>query len=143
MSEDKWDGEERRGLPIHILRYIDERLEEQYNSFSARIDTLDDRFVSMTASLDSWMAKEPAALIEQCEKMVDEAIPHHPEHPDATAREKRHEHRRAHAKWIANVDAEMMRWKRIRENLLQWAIMGGAGMVLIAVWQYVLKGPHP
>lgn len=141
MSEE-WKGEERRGLPLHILKYIDERLEEQYNSFNSRIDTLDERITQLTRSIDSWILKEPAALLEQCEKMVDEAIPHHPENPSATPAEKRHEHRSAHAKWIKRVDEEMQRWKRMREHLLQWAIMGGAGMVLIAVWQYVLKGPQ-
>jgi hypothetical protein len=37
----------------------------------------------------------------------------------------------------------MKRWKNIREGLVQKAIYGAVAVVLIAVWQYVLKGPHP
>jgi hypothetical protein len=142
MSEE-WDGAERRGLPMHILRYIDERLEEQYAAFSEQMSANNDRIASLTQSLTSWMDKEPAALVEQCEKIVDEAIPHHPDHPDATAREKRHEHRRAHANWIKRVDEEMARWKRLREGVIQWVVLAGVGLSATAVWQYLLKGPNP
>jgi hypothetical protein len=64
MSEE-WKGEERRGLPLHILKYIDERMEEQYNAFSSRIDTLDDRMINLTNSISSWIDKEPAAIPNQ------------------------------------------------------------------------------
>jgi hypothetical protein len=41
MSEE-WKGEERRGLPIHILKYIDERMEELNNDLADLPDFPDD-----------------------------------------------------------------------------------------------------
>lgn len=146
---EQWDGSERRGLPMHILRYIDERMEENYHAFDSRLAAFDDRFeslgdrmASLTQSINSWMEKEPAAIIVQCEKLIDEAIPVHPEYPSATPAEKRHEHRKAHASWIRKVDEEMKRWAVIRQELVKWVILGSMSIVAIAVWQYLLQGPR-
>ena len=143
-DEQQWTGEERRGLPIHIINYIDTRMGE----FDGKLDGLQHQVHELTMSISSWMEKQDKAhsvcrteVIEVCEKMIDEAIPTHPENPDATASEKRKEHRKAHASWIKRVDEEMDEWKRLRAKVREWAIIGILGMIALAVWQYLLNGP--
>ena len=89
------------------------------------------------------MEKEPVAITEKCEKLIDEAIPTHPENPDATPGEKRKEHRKAHASWIRKVDEEMDEWRKLRQRVREWAVLGVLGVIVIAVWQYLLQGPKP
>lgn len=143
-----WDGEERRGLPIHIINYIDARLHDVTDQFNGKIDALSQEVFHLTQSITSFLEKQDAArskcrdsVIESCEKMVDEAIPTHPDNPDATPAEKRREHRKAHASWIRKVDEEMEEWKAIRKRIKEWAVIGATGMILLALWQYLLQGP--
>lgn len=137
-----WQGDERRSIPIHILNHIDDRIEEQTDKLDGRISAVQMEVHHLSNSIQAWMAKEPDALLVKCEKLIDEAIPAHPDSPNSSPAEKRHEHRRAHAAWIQNVTEEVARWKRIREKALEWAVVGGLGIILIAVWQYLLKGPQ-
>jgi hypothetical protein len=39
------------------------------------------------------------------------------------------------------VNKEMEEWRTIRQRIKEWAIVGAAGVVVIAVWQYLLQGP--
>ena len=139
MDERAWQGEERRGIPIHILNHIDERLEQHTNRVDTQFSEVRNQIMSLTLSINSWMEKEPDAIVEQCEVLIDEAIPTSPDSPDSTPKEKRREHRHAHAKWMQDVADEMARWKRIREKALEWAVISGLGVVVISVVQYVLR----
>ena len=140
MSEE-WKGEERRGLPIHIINYIDERLRDHADIFNGKLDALQEEVYHLTQSINSWMEKTPEALTVRCEKLIDEAIPTHPDNPDASPIEKRKEHRKAHASWIKRVDEEMEEWRRLRSKLKEWAKIGGVSIIALAVWQWLLNGP--
>ena len=140
MSEE-WKGEERRGLPVHIINYIDERLRDHADIFNGKLDALQEEVYHLTQSINSWMEKTPEALTVRCEKLIDEAIPTHPDNPDASPIEKRKEHRKAHASWIKRVDEEMEEWRRLRSKLKEWAMIGGVSIIALAVWQWLLNGP--
>jgi hypothetical protein len=149
IDEKGWEGEERRSIPIHIINHIDERLESHSMQVEGKLDDVRKEIRVISQSISSWMDKQPfscdgfrKAIIVDCEKIVDEAIPTSPDNPSATASEKRSEHRRAHAKWIEDINDEMRRWKRIREKALEWAVIGSIGIVALAVWQFLLKGPQ-
>ena len=135
----EWQGEERRGIPIHILNHIDERLEQHTNRVDGQFTEVRNQIMSLTLSINSWMEKEPDAITERCEILIDEAIPTSPDAPDSTPKEKRREHRHAHAKWMQDVADEMARWKRIREKAIEWAVISGLGIIVIAVVQYVIR----
>ena len=144
----EWSGEERRGLPIHIINYIDARLHSVTDQFNGKIDALSQEIYHLTQSITSFIEKQDesrhncrVAVIEQCEKIVDEAIPTHPDNPDATPAEKRKEHRKAHASWIRKVDEEMEEWRALRKRVREWAAIGALGLILLALWQYLLNGP--
>lgn len=142
-DNDDWDGSERRSIPIHILNHIDGRISEVKED----IAHIRDSIKHLNDSINSWMDKEPGAILEQCEKIVDEAIPVSKDNPDATPHEKRREHRRAHAKWIANVEGEMERWKKMREKVAEWAVISIlTALVMWVIWSiqtYLGKPPHP
>jgi uncharacterized protein YdcH (DUF465 family) len=144
------DGDRRRpeGLLLSVMQHVSERIEEverrheeRYNRLDEKHDKLYDKIDNLVNSINAWMDHEPGAIVEQCEKIVDEAIPTHKDNPDATPAEKRKEHRRAHAKWIARVESEMDHWARIREKVAEWAVIGALAMIVMAVWQFILKGP--
>ena len=146
----EWNGDERRGLPLHIISYIDTRLSEHTDTFNGRLDALQQEIYHLTQSIESFLDKQckscetqHARIIERCEMLVDEAIPTHPDNPDASPTEKRKEHRKAHASWIKRVDEEMDEWRVIRKRVKEWAILGALGIAALAVWQFLLAGPKP
>lgn len=143
-----WDGHERRSIPIEVLNVMEAKLEkheavveEKLNAIHKRIDEVSKRIDALITSINSWMQETPDALMDRCERMLDEAIPHHPDNPDASPAEKRHEHRHAHAQWIKRVDEEVRKWESVRQEVVKWAVIGGLSVIAVAVWQYLLKGP--
>lgn len=136
-----WEGGERRAIPIHILNHMDSRLGTHEKAVEDKLDKIDKRITELTTSINSWMEKEPGALLDKCERLIDELVPSHPENPDATPAEKRHAHRTAHARWIKKVDEEMRKWSRVREEVVKWAVIGTIGLVATALWHYLLAGP--
>lgn len=141
MEPQNWTGEERRSIPIHVLNYVDTRLQEHADHMEGKIDALHQEFFHMAQSLNSWMEKQPLYIMSECEKLIDESLPVSPDNPDAKPAEKRKEHRVAHARWIKKVMDEMEKWERVRQKLIEWAILGAAGFVAIAIWRMVLEGP--
>jgi len=139
--DEEGDGEERRALPMPILKYIYERLEANNDEIDRKLENIRASIYALNQSINSWMDKQPADLTEKCEKLIDEAIPTHPDNPDATPSEKRKEHRKAHASWIRKVDEEMDEWKKLRQRVKEWGTLGILGLIAVAVWQYLLKGP--
>ena len=126
---------------MHLISYIDARLSEYNDTLTGKIDAVQQEVYHLTTSISSWMEKTPASCLEACEKLIDEAIPHHPENPDASPQEKRKEHRAAHSRWIKNVLDEMERWKRIREEAYKWGVIVALGFIGTAVWKLFLEGP--
>ena len=148
QRKENWEGQERRSLPIHLLNYVDERLRDHADTWNGKLDAMQEEIYHLSKSISAWMegndrhrAECKTKVIETCEKLIDEAIPTSPDNPDATAQEKRKEHRKAHASWIDKVNKEMEEWRTIRQRIKEWAIVGAAGVVVIAVWQYLLQGP--
>jgi len=130
MSDREWEGEERRAIPIHILNHIDSRFIQ-----------LQDQVHNVQLSIGSWMEKEPAVLLEKCELLIDECIPTSPDNTDATPREKRKEHRTAHAKWMQDMHDEVQKWKYIRQEALKWGVgtlLGGVTLWVVWTVQHYL-----
>jgi hypothetical protein len=146
--QDDWHGEERRSLPIHIINYIDERFRDHADQFNGKLDSVQQEVYHLSQSITSWMDKQEKSCdlcrnttVTTCEKLIDEMVPTHPDNPDATPVEKRKEHRKAHASWIKKVEDEMDEWKLLRQRVREWALVGGLGVLALAVWQYLLNGP--
>jgi hypothetical protein len=139
MIDGDYPGEERRAIPSHILKYIDQRVEGSLIITNGQFIELRTQIRELTNSITSWMDKEPDAIAERCEQIMDEAIPTSPDNSDATPAEKRKEHRHAHAKWMQDVADEMNRWKRIREKVIEWGVISGLGFVGLAVVHYTLE----
>ena len=116
-------------------------LKEDLRRLEEKLDRLHTSSIALTQSITVWMAAEPEKLLEKCEEMFDEAIPTAKDNPDATPAEKRKEHRRAHAKWMENVEDELNKWSTIRAKVAEWAIIGAISVVALALWQFILKGP--
>lgn len=135
-------------VPLSTLEVVMGYMQAHTAEENARIDDvkadvqrLHDKIDNLTNSINAWMDKEPAAILEKCEEMFDEAIPTAKDNPDATPMEKRKEHRRAHAKWMQHVETELGKWSSIRAKVAEWAIIGGLSVIVLAVWQFVIKGP--
>jgi hypothetical protein len=136
------DRRQPEGILLTIMNHVSERIEEVEKRHEERYSHLERKITALTDSVNSWMDKEPSSILDQCERMLDECIPTSPDNPDAEPKEKRKEHRQVHAKWMEEIRSEMQRWKRIREKAIDWAVIGGLGIVAVAVWQYVIRGPH-
>lgn len=142
------DRRQPEGLLLSIMRHVSDQIEQverRHEERYARLDEKHDKILvkidNLVNSINAWMDHEPAAIREQCEEMFDEAIPTAKDNPDATPAEKRKEHRRAHAKWMEHVEFELSKWTSLRQKVAEWAVIGMLTIIIMAVWQFVLKGP--
>ena len=144
QKTEEWEGPERRapeGVLIAIMNTVAEQIQHVEERHAQQYKQLDDKITHLAESITAWMDREPGAIVAECEKMIDEAIPSHPDDPSASPAEKRREHRKAHARWIENVAEEMAKWKRIREKITEWAVIGVLSVISLAVWHYLINGP--
>lgn len=126
-----------------------DQLENKIGHLESLIEVNGKKITSLTESITSFMSRQESAcgmckdkVIEQCEIIIDEAIPSPPHDPEATPREKRKGHRKAHASLIDQVQREMESWARLREKIREWAVIGALGVVAVSVLQYLLRVPH-
>lgn len=136
--------EDRRrpeGLLLSIMSHVSDRIEEVERRHEERYKALDAKITNLTDSINSYIDKEPDAILEKCEEMIDEMVPSHPENTDATPAEKRKEHRRAHARWISRVMKEEDEIGKLWLKVKEVAVIGLLGIIALALWQYLLRGP--
>ena len=125
------DGDRRRpeGLLLSIMSHVSERIEEVEKRHEERYKALDMKISNLTDSINSYIDKEPAAILERCEEMIDELIPTHPENEDASMQE---------TKVMREDDESRELWRKVRE----WGVIGLLGVIALALWQFILKGPQ-
>lgn len=135
------DRRRPEGVLLAVMKHVSERIEEVEKRNEHRFSTTDNRIRELQDSIISFIEKTPDALMDRVEIIIDEAIPTSPDNPDATPREKRKEHRKAHAKWIDEVNEEMKSHKRLLEEVKKWALIAVLGFVFAATWAAFLRGP--
>ena len=140
-QEEKWDGQERRGIPIHVLEHIDKRLSDQYALVDRRLNTTETQIKTLSDSVHNWMVAAPDTILTQCEEIVDELVPESPDDPGETLRDRRRAHRHAHAAWIKKVIDENALYKNLRERVSAWVVTGliaaMLGALIYAVQSYL------
>ena len=110
----EWTGEERRGIPIHILNHIDEKLDSHVNKVESMVQEHTeeemDRYKEILAKIESHRQENElrhsslsSSFMSYAERVdtfcqnIAEAFPHNEQgKPDF------HGHGRAHISWIEN-----------------------------------------
>lgn len=151
MEIPEWDGKsDRRSIPLHILNYVDERLETHtdkiYNLLAdhvkeemSRFDEIKDgireseerqehRHSSLIQSITAYMQKQ---------ELIDLAfLADRHGQPDYQGHRSDHEYRKAAADW----------WQKVKGTVtikvLEWASVGFFAWLMYVVWEAFLRGPH-
>jgi hypothetical protein len=149
MAED-WHGEERRGIPIHILNYVDERLSthvekvealmaghvgeemERYQEIITLIEEKDrkseERHHSLVQSITAYMG--------HVEMVQGAFIEDEKGHPDFVGHRNDHDKRKRFGQWWGDVK------ERTITKVLEWGVLAFIGWVAYSLWESFLKGPH-
>lgn len=87
---------------------------------------------TMQADLDKHQETETDELAKEVAKLMEKAFPK----GDAEA------HRRYHEAEIAKIEASAAFWRKMREELTKWGLIGFIGWLIVMTWQGFLQGPH-
>lgn len=146
-----WDGvSDRRSIPIHILNYVDGRLEEhtkriydllqehvseemeRYDEILDKIgssaDKAEARHNSLSMSINSYMTKQ---------ELIEEAFLEDKHgKPDYHGHKYDHEYRKQVSSWWAKVkDGVVMK-------IIEWGGVAFVAWAGYALWDAFLRGPH-
>lgn len=150
MTEDAWRGDERRAIQVHIINYIDERL----NVHTAKVEQL------MKDHVGEEMARysEIIELIEKKDKASEDrhyalvqsitAYTGHVEmvqaafledekgRPDFEGHRYDHDKRKRFAIWWAGVKDKAI------TKVIEWGALAFVVWVVHSMWEAFLKGPN-
>jgi hypothetical protein len=160
MTDEKWAGEERRGIPIHLLNYMDARLTEQTSKVETflkeyvaneidqvvnkmnvnnlaserRHDEQSARFEALSASIMNYLQKADAHLSHAtpCPALKD-AIP-------LADWKGHHDHHVDEMKWAEKLSE--LKWTLIKV-IAGTGIVGLLGWIGVLMWAGFLQGPRP
>lgn len=144
-----WEGHERRGIPIHVLNYIDKRLdtriEEVKQLFLDHTREEMDRYTEILQKIeDSRTASEErhATLIQQLtvnighQKMIETAfLKTENGDPDFHGHHNDHHQRKKFADWINRLKDKAI------TRVVEYASVAAFVWFAYMVWAGILKGP--
>jgi len=151
--EQTWHGDERRGIPIHILNHVDERLgQHSFRIEKLLMDHTDDemeRYQEIISRIDrnsedsqrrhEATAKAIVDHMSKTDMIYEHLIEAFP--PDDRGKPDFIGHATAHKKWITEAkDTKELR-AYIQKVVLAAATVGVAGWLLSLAWQGFLMGP--
>lgn len=144
-----WAGEERRGIPMHILNYMDERLAGHTRHiegiFQQHTEEEMDRYASIVESIEAHTKASEArhgaliqsinAYMEHQDQIRGAFLKDESGRPDYHGHWYDHNHRKNLAIW----------WQGVKDGVLVKVIEWGTVLVLgwlgLMVWQGILQGP--
>ena len=144
-----WQGEERRGIPVHVLSYIDQKLEahaekvetlfrdhvgEEMSRYQEIIELIEDkdrrseeRHLGLVQSIHAYMGNVElmqAAFIEDSKG-----------NPDYRGHRNDHDKRKRFGEW----------WDTVKDKaitkVIEWGALAFVVWVVHSMWEAFLKGP--
>jgi hypothetical protein len=149
MVEQEWHGEERRGIPIHILNYMDERLKAHVdhveNIFKFHTEEEMKRYGDILKMIgESRKAAEGrhAEIMElmsgftyKCKSVTDAFLKAPDGTPDFDGHRYDHDKRKRFADW----------WESVKDKaitkVVEWGALAFVVWVVHTLWESLLKGP--
>jgi hypothetical protein len=134
-----WDGEERReNLAVEVMRemreWLDKHEEEEvkkYESIRSELRRNQDRIEQMSQSTLSVIQQQNQSL-QEIHKLFKAAFPE----GNADA------HRMAHEAWMEKEKADREFWTKLKQHVINWAVVAALGWGGIIIWAAFAKGPN-
>ncbi len=144
-----WDGEERRGIPMHILNYMDDRLAghtrhieeilehhtgEEMERYTAIVESIKAQTNASEARHSALIQSLNAYMIRQ-EDMRGAFLKNEDGHPDYHGHWYDHNHRKNLGIW----------WQGVKNGVLvkmiEWGSVLVVGWLGLMIWNGILQGP--
>ena len=149
MTELNWQGDERRGIPIHVLNYIDNRLDQRITEVKQLFveHTTDEmeRYAEILRKIeDSRKASEErhTELIHQItinighQKLIENAfIKDEKGDPDFHGHHNDHHQRKKFADWLAGLKDKAI------TRVVEYSSVALFVWLAYMIWAGILKGP--
>lgn len=149
MNTDDWKGDERRGIPIHILNYMDERLNTHVTSIEDVFNKHTSEEMSRYSDIMSMISDGQEASAKRHESIMNTMIEFHGKckslHnaflklPDGSydfdGHRDDHNSRKKLGEW----------WNKLKggviAKLVEWGSLAFVIWMLHSMWESFLKGP--
>lgn len=147
--EQQWAGEERRGIPIHILNYVDEKLDVHTQKVEhlmqahvgdemARYQLIEEKLERNNRESERRhhsLIQSITAFTGNVEMMQQAFLRTQEGQPDYIGHFNDHNERAALGLW----------WKSVKDKaltkLIEWGVVVLAGWIGYSLWQSFLQGP--
>lgn len=151
MSDEAWNGNERRAAPLHLIKYVDSRLMEHAHHVEKILrDHITDemmRFGAIQQSIDmlakvslerhDQIVAQWAEHIRRTEEIERAFLEDHQGRPDFNGHHTDHSVRAKAGAWWADVR------NKTTTKLIEWSAVALTAWVMLQIWTAFLKGPTP
>lgn len=149
MNANRYNGvERRRDMTLEVLtemrEWFENHEEEEHRKFEAIRDELvearrssEDKHSELVERMERMsqstlnVINEQNRALQEIHTMFRRSIPE----GDADA------HRRAHENWMKKAEADAQFWVKLKQHVINWAVVAAMGWVGIALWAAFLRGP--
>ena len=151
MSGNNWQGNERRAADAQAFTlmvdtremvekqeaHMEARFMDVHNELKAQREESEKRHNELTKRIEimsqSTMSviTEQNTMVKEIHKLFKASIPNE----DAVG------HRLAHESWIRKEEEDKEFWLKLKQNVINWAVIAALGWGGIAIWTAFLRGP--
>lgn len=149
-NQEYWDGGERRSIPIHILNYVNERIDTRFNEvkqlFVEHTQDEMDRYGAILTSIDnSRKASEERhhellgqlTTLVHCQQHVESAfLKNERGEPDFSGHHYDHHQRKTFAAWWGNVKDNAI------TRIIEYGSIAVFAWLVFMIWKGLLAGPQ-
>lgn len=136
MSE--WTGEERRAIPIHVLNYVDRKLEEHIKKVDERLYTISTSIEQSEKSAEerhNALINALTVSLGKIELIESAFLRNESGDPDFNGHHYEHDRRKRFSEW----------WEGVKDKtitkVVEWSALAFIAWALHALWEQFLKGP--
>jgi hypothetical protein len=127
-----WEGDERRGIPIHILNHIDDRLSEHADRVELKLNEIARISLERHDQLVALMGVQ----VQKQQRIEDAFLRNEHGEPDIAGHFYDHDHRRRFGEW----------WEKKKDGALTKVFDAGVLAFCLwlfyTIWEAFLRGPR-
>lgn len=151
MSQDEhYNGvERRRDMTLEVMRemreWFEKHEEEEHRKFETIRDEIaetrrssEDRHGEIVRRMEN-MSQSTLNVVSEQNRALQEI---HSLFKKAFPEGDAEKHRQAHEDWIEKAEEDKVFWRKLKQHVINWAVVAALGWAGIILWAAFLKGPQ-